>query len=414
MKDVKNRNLENAAPKNFFYVWHYLEWGGAQILFFGLMKEAKKFGKVTAIMPVGSNEQLLEFLDNIDVSYKFFNAYTDAKPAVTLKRKLERHWNKIYCEFILLKFLKKQNLRGSIVHTELAPWQSLLALWWLCRKTKVFVTMHNSLPPVPKWRRLSWQIKFGILTRIKNFNLFTANLHTKESLKTFVPPKFFEKIKIIYANVSPEEIEAALKQEINKTEFSQRYNLPPDKFLVFCVGQFIDRKGRWIFLEAAQELLKTNSDMAFVWISNSKPSDEDLEKAQKYGLGENFVFLSSDQVGKEHVDLFKLMRLADVFALPSYLEGLPISIIEAMALGIPTISTDINAIPEAIIHLETGLLIKPGDVEDLKNAILKLKNDKRLREKLSKNGREYVLEKFIETEVAKIAVETYLESYRGA
>ena len=73
------------------------------------------------------------------------------------------------------------------------------------------------------------------------------------------------------------------------------------------------------------------------------------------------MFLSSDQIGTEHVDLFKLLRLADVFALPSYVEGLPISIIEAMALGIPTISTNINAIPEAIKHLETGILIEAGN-----------------------------------------------------
>jgi glycosyltransferase involved in cell wall biosynthesis len=375
------------------------------------MKEAQKFGEVLTIIPAGSNPQLLRFLDNLQVQYKFFDAHTDLKPALTLKRKIERHWNKARCELILLKYLRNFDFRNSVVHTELAPWQSMLALWWLCRKTKVFVTMHNSLAPVSKWRRLSWRIKFGILTRIKNFNLFTANVNTKASLKSLVPPRFFKKIRVIYANVNPKEIAAALKEELNKAEFLKKFNLPAEKFLVFCVGQFIDRKGRWVFLEAAQKILKTNQDIGFVWISNSQPSDDELEKARSYGLGKNFVFLTSDQVGKEHVDLFKLLRLADVFALPSYLEGLPISIIEAMALGIPTISTDINAIPEAIKHLETGLLIKPGDSEELKNAILKLKNDETLREKLKKNGREYVLGKFNENEVAKIAIKTYQESF---
>ncbi|MCA1625188.1 MAG: glycosyltransferase family 4 protein [Acidobacteria bacterium] len=272
--------------------------------------------------------------------------------------------------------------------------------------------MHNSLPPVPKWRFLSWQIKFGILARVKNFNLFTANYDTKESVKPLVPLKFFEKIKVIYANINPQEIEEALKDKTNKTEFAQKYNLPTDKFLVFCVGQFIDRKGRWIFLEAARKLLKDNKDMAFVWISNSRPSIEELEKANGYGLGENFIFLTGEQVGKEHVDLFKLLKMADVFALPSYLEGLPISIIEAMALGIPTISTNINAIPEAIKHLETGLLIEPDDSSALVNAILQLKNDNVLRDKLSKNGREFVLENFDERVVAKIAVKAYQDSFR--
>jgi len=274
------------------------------------------------------------------------------------------------------------------------------------------MTMHNSLPAVPKWRFLLWKLKFQILSRNKNFHLFTANQDTKESLRPFVPGKFLETVKVIYANINPVEIDEALIAEVNRAAYSKKYNLPKDKFFVFCVGQFIDRKGRWIFLEAAQMLLKDNSDIAFVWISNSKPSAVDLEKAQNYGLGENFRFITSDQVGSEHTDLFKLMRLADVFALPSYLEGLPISIIEAMGLGIPTISTKINAIPEAIKHLQTGLLIEAGNSVALKNAIQKLKDNDELRESLAKNGREYVLEKFNEKAVAKIAIETYIEAYQ--
>jgi glycosyltransferase involved in cell wall biosynthesis len=93
------------------------------------------------------------------------------------------------------------------------------------------------------------------------------------------------------------------------------------------------------------------------------------------------------------------------------LEGLPISILEAMALGIPTVSTNINGIPEAIKHLETGYLIEPGSSDALMNAVLEIKNDERLREKLSKNGREYVLNKFNEKAVAQIALERYSNSF---
>ncbi len=399
-------------PEKIIYIWHYLEWGGAQVLFFGLMKESKKISEVMAVMPSGSNEQLLKFLANLKVKCKFFDAHTDSKPAFSIKRKLERHWNKIYCEFFLLRYLAKFNLNKSVIHTELAPWQSMWALLWLCRKSPVFVTMHNSLPAVNKWRFLLWKSKFQILSRIRNFYLFTANHDTKESLRPFVSSDFLETVKVIYANINPEEIKDAMSADINRADYLNKYDLPKDKFLVFCVGQFIDRKGRWIFLEAARKLLDVNQDIAFVWISNSKPTEKDLEKANSYGLGKNFRFLSSDQIGNEHIDLFKLLRLADVFALPSYLEGLPISIIEAMALGIPTVSTNINAIPEAIKHLETGWLIEPDNSEELKIAIQKLKDDPQLRDTLGRQGSEYALAKFDERRVAKIAVESYIEAYR--
>ncbi len=121
---------------------------------------------------------------------------------------------------------------------------------------------------------------------------------------------------------------------------------------------------------------------------------EDLKKAKSYNLGAKFLLITSDQIGTEHVDLFKLLRQADVFALPSYVEGLPISILESMGLGIPTISTNINAIPEAIKHLETGLLIEPGNSGALKDSILLLKKQFLAQRKVVDSGRKIYFGKF--------------------
>lgn len=401
----------NLKPSKIFYIWNYLEWGGAQVYFFGLMKRARKEAEVLALMPSGSNAQLLNFLDNLQVKYEFFDSPTDIKPAKILKRKLERHWNKLYADYVLIRFLKKFNFQNSVVHIELAPWQSFLAIWRLCARARVFITIHNSISPIPKLRYLLWQLKFRILARNKNFHLFAANEDAKNSLQALVPAEFFKKITVTSAYINPSEINEALRTMTNRDDLCGKYNLPTDKFLVFCVGQFIDRKGRWIFLEAAQKLLKTNQDMAFVWISNSKPSDEDFQKARDFGLKENFIFITSEQVGKEHIDLFKLLRMADVFALASFLEGLPISLLEAMALGIPSISTNINGIPEAVKHLETGFLIEAGDSEALKDAVQKLKDDSRLRVKISTNGQKFVLTNFSEEVVAKIALDAYRQAF---
>ena len=412
MNKFSPKTPRNQQPLKFYYVWNYLEWGGAQVLFFGLMKKAKKFGEITAVIPKGSNKQLLRFLENLNINCKFVESHADAKPALNIKRKLERHWNKIRSEYSYLRYLIKLDLENSIVHAEFAPWQSFLILYFLAKKTSVFITIHNSLPPVPKWRYFQWQVKFWLLTKLKNFHIFTANKDTKESLRTLVPAKAFDKIKVIYANVNPQEINEALNSEIDREKFSEEYKIPKNKFLVFCVGQFIDRKGRWIFLEAAQKLNAKYDDIAFVWISNSKPDVDDLLKADKYYLGDNFRLITSDKIGTNHIDLFKLMRLADLFALPSYLEGLPISIIEAMALGIPTISTNINAIPEAVKHLETGWLIEPGNSDLLVEAVEILKNDEILRKKLGRKGRRFAMENFNENAVANIAVESYLDAFR--
>lgn len=392
-------------------VWSYLEWGGAQIYFLALMKEAKKHCEVRAVLPEGSNEQLLKFLKDSDIPCEFVDAHTDSQPALTVKRKLARHLNKLRSEYIFCRYLKKFDLEKCAAHVEFAPWQSFAALLWLCTKTKVFTTVHNSVRPQQSWRHWIWKFKFGVLSRFRNFHIFTANEDAKKCLREYVPARFYDSIKVTYASINPPELLNAQKVEFDKRAIRQKFNIPADKFLVLCVGQFIDRKGRWIFLEAAQRLLGKNSDVAFVWISNSEPGEEDLRKAESYGLGENFVFITSAQVGKERGDLFNLIRLADVFALPSFVEGLPISMLEAMALGKAVVSTDINGIPEAVKHMETGWLVEPNNVEALVEAIQTLKDDEALREKLATAGSAFVLKNFDERVAAQTAWQSYEESF---
>jgi glycosyltransferase involved in cell wall biosynthesis len=80
--------------------------------------------------------------------------------------------------------------------------------------------------------------------------------------------------------------------------------------------------------------------------------------------------------------------------LPSYHEGLPMTILETMAYGIPNIATRVGAIPEAVIDGENGILINPGDVEGLAAALLLTVNNSELREKYSENAYQYARDHF--------------------
>ncbi len=412
MKSENSQNSRNQRPKQVFYVWDYLEWGGAQIYFLGIALRIKDKTKVRFVFPRETNRQLINFCEKLGLEYEFIETVADLKPAPTLKRKLERHWNKIYNEYYLLKFLMKYDLTDSVLHIELSPWQSVFALLRLCRRAEqVFITMHNALPPVSKSRALLWKLKFSLITRFSNFHIFPSNIDAKNSLKPFVSKEFLEKTKVTFTNVNPDEIEEALSSELKKDEILEKFGLPKNKLLVFCLGQFIDRKGRWVFLEAAKNLLKTAPDIAFVWISNSVLTAEESAKIESFELGDSFFLIKSEVVGTEHIDLMRFLRLADIYALPSFVEGLPISLLEAMALGIPSISTNVYAIPEAVKNCETGLLIEAGETEALAGAIETLKNDVDLRKKLGQNGRAWVLANFNEINVAEIAFQSYTEAF---
>ena len=396
--------------RRIIYAWNYLEWGGAQIHLLAIIKEAKKEFDVVVVLPEGSSEQFIKFLVEENVEYEFFKGHVTVEPVRGLIKKISKHWQKIKSERTLLKYLEKFDLADSIVHIDLSPQQSIASLMRLSWRTRVFITLHNALPAVPKWRDRLWKMKFGAISHLKNFRVFCSNQDAKNYFKRYFTEEFGNTIKITYTSINPPEIDAAIAENFNREELLEKYNLPLNKFLILCVGQFIDRKGRWTFLDAAKKVCEKTDDVLFIWVSNSKPNAEDLKKTDDYNLGENFRLITSDEIGSERMDLFRVFRLADVFTLPSYVEGLPISLLEAMALGIPSISTNVYAIPEAVKNLETGILIEAGDDDALADAILTLKNNGKLRKKLSKNGRDWVLKNFDEREAARIAIAAYKES----
>ncbi|MHB2266477.1 glycosyltransferase family 4 protein [Aliihoeflea sp. PC F10.4] len=90
-------------------------------------------------------------------------------------------------------------------------------------------------------------------------------------------------------------------------------------------------------------------------------------------------------VGPEQVD--EILRKADIFALPSFAENLPMSIIEAFAYGVPVISTPVGSVPEMVEDGRTGLLVSPGDSVALGDALQRLLSDAELRQALARNAR---------------------------
>jgi glycosyltransferase involved in cell wall biosynthesis len=97
----------------------------------------------------------------------------------------------------------------------------------------------------------------------------------------------------------------------------------------------------------------------------------------------------SDRVrlaGERH-DIPELLATADVFVLPSRSEGLPVSVLEAMAAGLPVVASRVGGVPELVQDGKTGLLVEPGDPEQLAGALGRLAADRRLRHRLGARGR---------------------------
>jgi glycosyltransferase involved in cell wall biosynthesis len=404
-------NFQEANNERIFNViisWTYTEWGGAQIYFLSIIKNAPPNWKFTIVLPKDSKPDIIKFFEPYGVKFEFFDISYGLFEAKGIVGKLKRQWRRIYSEYAAYRKLSRMNLENSVLHIENAPWQSWILIYLLTQKTDVFVTMHNALPiDAANWRKKIWSARLNFLMKQKTFHFFAANENAIDSLKKYISSEFWDKLTLTRASINPREIEKVWQKDFDRNELLKKHDLPTDKFIVLCVGQFIDRKGRWIFLETAREIAEINKDILFVWLMPQFPGETDRRKANELQLNESFRMILSETVGKKREDVLQFFRIADVFTLPSLWEGLPIAILEAMALGIPTISTDLNAIPEAVKHNETGLLVKIGDSKSLSEAVLKMYQDKNLREQLGKNGRRFVLENFDEQFWARIALENY-------
>lgn len=390
------------------FLWTYTNWGGAQVYFFAIMKLARADWDIVVLIPKESKPDLLAFLDQLGVRYEFLSHRFDPQVEPSLVGKLKRQSERIRSEVDIYRSLKRFDTSSSVFHIEISPWQSWILLGLLAlRRATVFVTLHNFRPDPPLWRRVVWKLRFQIVSRLPGFHIFASNRDTKESLKDWVTKDFWEDIRVTYTCVDPEQIERARIDDFDRNEERSDIGIPSNAFVVLALGQFIDRKGRWTFLDAAARVADLLPDTFFVWVMPDEISEEDLSLIENFGLGETFIPVLSSSIGSDRHSILRFLRIADVFALPSFVEGLPIALLEAMAIGIPSISTNVYAIPEAVIDGKTGLLIEAGDCVALAEAVIRLRGDAELRENLSGHGSEYVLGNFDEREAARTCIAAY-------
>jgi len=394
--------------KEILYVWNYREWGGAQIYFMSLMKEAKKIYKVTALLPKNSDTKLLQYLSDIDASVLFLPPVARVSEAWGFLARLKRKVAYFRSEDLMVReILGRDNLSAQIVHADLGFWQSLTPLIRLCRKTHVFTTVHTGLPLLKGLRGLRWKIKGKIISRFPTFHLMASNADARESLRPYITKQKFEQVEIAYSGFDPNEIERVGNNQRTAANLRDKWRLPKDVPALITVGQFIERKGCWILLESLQRLKSDGHRFTFLWLATTTTPADVAERINDHELGESFRVLGGHEIGETRDDLLSLMNGADIFVLASLQEGLPIALVEAMALGLPCIATNINAIPEAIEDDENGILIPPNDSARLSEAMADLLTHPEKRKRFGAAAKHTAYERFDERNTAERTLKLY-------
>ncbi len=164
----------------------------------------------------------------------------------------------------------------------------------------------------------------------------------------------------------------------------------PETFELICVGRLVPAKGQHILIAALHRLVQEGRRLHLRLVGDGPDRGSLEEMVKRDGLQERVIFEGA--VNQDRIrDLY---READAFVLASFAEGIPVVLMEAMAMEIPCVTTFITGIPELIRDGVDGLLVPPSDVEALAGAISKLMDDAVLRRELGKQGRARVMDKY--------------------
>jgi colanic acid/amylovoran biosynthesis glycosyltransferase len=207
--------------------------------------------------------------------------------------------------------------------------------------------------------------------KIKNATFVRCISHYCQSqLMRLVPYEYWSRLNIVRCGVDLEIFETR----------PNPHNAIPE---ILCVGRLVPAKGQHILVAAVGRLKTAGVPCHLTLVGGGEDLESLQALAQKLEINDQIAFVGA--VGQEEVHGY--YNQADIFVLASFAEGVPVVLMEAMAKEIPCISTRITGIPELIETGVDGILVTPGNIDELSEILAKLLLDPDLRQELGPCGR---------------------------
>ena len=187
--------------------------------------------------------------------------------------------------------------------------------------------------------------------------------------------------------------------EEKRKSFREKYFLEDDEIAIGIIGRLVPVKNHMLFLTSAKQMMSSTKKKVRVFIIGDGESRESLFRESE-DLGVNYTYFPTHPVKADFTfcswikDVDIAISGLDIVAMSSYNEGTPVSLIEAQAGDKPVISTNVGGIENVVLKNETALLVDSNNYMDFAAQLTRLVEDDELRNRLGKNGWEFVREKF--------------------
>ncbi len=213
-----------------------------------------------------------------------------------------------------------------------------------------------------------------------------------------------EKLELIGNGIDISAFDPAKFPPEKRIAMRKSLGLAADHVVIGMVARLVTEKGYREMFEAARTIKAQDPNARFIFIGGFEPDKPD---ALKPGVLEEYGIADIAQLLGHRTDIPDLLAAMDIFALPSYREGFPRSPMEASAMGLPCIMTDIRGGRQVVEDGVTGIMVPAKDAKALTDALLTLLGDADKRARMGKAAREKALREFDEQVVFRTICKRY-------
>jgi glycosyltransferase involved in cell wall biosynthesis len=190
-----------------------------------------------------------------------------------------------------------------------------------------------------------------------------------KEVRTGSDPKLHDKTVVLYPGIDLRDFDPARYDSQARTRLREELGVPGEVPLIGMIGNMNRLKGHAYFIRAAQRIKEQVKTARFLVVGRKLDTDTDYweqmqQLAAEGGLKEDLIFAGFRE------DAAAILSILDVFVLSSILESCPNVVLEAMAMEVPVVATDVGAVSEMVLQGRTGFVVPPHDAEALAKAVL--------------------------------------------
>lgn len=338
---------------------------------------------------------------------------------------MERHGINVHRIDIERRFASLQNLKALWqlyrvirhghfdvvhVHTPVAAGIARLAARFAGSRSVIY-TAHGFFfhDRMPRWKRWPLVAMEWSLSKLTNVLL----LQSAEDMATALRWRMVDPERAVWISNGVDTRALHPLTTLDRWAIRKRLGIERGEVVIGFMGRMVEEKGILVLERALAELCQRRgwSIPLVLLVAGDTKTAGDQAKAAHVGDDQSEVFENARNLRLVSTgftdDVLSFMNALDVFVLPSFREGMPRSVLEAMACAIPVVATDIRGCREEVVHGQTGLLVPPGDAARLADGLNMLIRDCELRRALGDAGRARAVDHFDESRVLDLQDRVY-------